>query len=46
MALNPNNHEVYLVAADIEELPPTEGQTRPRRVMKPGSFSLLVMARK
>lgn len=46
MALNPNNHEVYLVTAEIEEQPPAEGQTRPRRTMKPGTFTLLVMARK
>jgi len=45
MALNPNNHEVYLVTAEIEEQPPAEGQTRPRRTMKPGTFSLLVMAK-
>jgi DNA-binding beta-propeller fold protein YncE len=46
MALNPDNHEVYLVTAEIEEHPPAEGQTRPQRTMKPGSFSLLVMAQK
>jgi DNA-binding beta-propeller fold protein YncE len=46
MALNPDNHEVYLVTAEIEEQPPAEGQTRPRRTMKPGTFTLLVMAQK
>lgn len=46
MALNRNNHEIYLVTAEIEEQPPAEGQTRPRRSMKPGTFTLLVMARK
>lgn len=46
MALNPHNHEVYLVTADFDEQPPAEGQTRPRRTMKPGSFTLLVMAKK
>src|SRR5258708_9071925 len=46
MALNPNNHEVYLVTAEFEEQPPAEGQTRPRRTMKPGSFTLLVMEKK
>lgn len=45
MAVNPNNHEVYLVTAEIEEQPPAEGQTRPRRTMKPGTFTLLVMAK-
>jgi DNA-binding beta-propeller fold protein YncE len=46
MALNTNNHEVYLVTAEIQELPPAEGQTRPRRTMKPGTFTLLVMTKK
>jgi len=46
MALNPNNHEVYLVTAEFDEAPPAEGQTRPRRTMKPGSFTLLVMSKK
>jgi DNA-binding beta-propeller fold protein YncE/mono/diheme cytochrome c family protein len=44
MALDTNNHNVYLVTAEIVELPPAEGQTRPRRNMKPGTFTLLVMA--
>ena len=46
MALNPDNHEVYLVTAEFDEAPPAEGQTRPRRTMKPGTFTLLVMSRK
>jgi YVTN family beta-propeller protein len=46
LALNPGNHEVYLVTAEIEEAPPAEGQTRPRRTMKPGTFTLLVMEKK
>lgn len=46
MALNPGNHDVYLVTAEFEEAPPAEGQTRPRRTMKPGTFTLLVMAKK
>ncbi len=46
MALNPDNHDVYLVTAEFEEAPPAEGQTRPRRTMKPGSFTLLVMSQK
>ena len=47
MALNPGNHEVYLVTADFEEpaTPPANGQ-RPRPTMKPGTFTLLVMAKK
>ena len=46
MALNPDNHEVYLVTAEFDEAPPAEGQTRPRRTMKPGTFTLLVMTKK
>jgi hypothetical protein len=46
MALDSINHEVYLVTAEFEEQPPAEGQTRPRRTMKPGSFTLLVMEKK
>lgn len=46
MALDTNNHNVYLVTAEYEEQPPAEGQTRPRRVPKPGSFTLLVMEKK
>lgn len=46
MALNPGNHQVYLVTAEFDEAPPAEGQTRPRRTMKPGTFTLLVMEKK
>jgi hypothetical protein len=46
MALNPMNHELYLVSAEFEETPPTEGQQRPRRIVKPGTFTLLVMTTK
>lgn len=46
MALNPKSHEVYLVAAEIEEAPPAKNGERPRRTMKPGSFTLLVMEKK
>ncbi len=44
MALNTNNHDVYLVSAEFDEAPPAPGQTRPRRTMKPGTFTLLVMS--
>ena len=43
MALDPKSHKVYLVTAEIEEQPPAEGQTRPRRTMKPGTFQMLVV---
>lgn len=44
MALDTTNHDVYLVTAEIEEAPPAKEGERPRRTMKPGSFTLLVMA--
>jgi len=44
MALDTANHEVYLVTAEIEEAPPAKEGERPRRSMKPGSFTLLVMS--
>jgi len=46
MALDTDTHTVYLVTADIEVTPPAAGEQRPRRTMKPGSFTLLVMSRK
>ena len=46
MALDTSNHDVYTVAADFDEAPPAEGQTRPRRTMKPGTFTLLVVGKK
>jgi len=46
MALNPDNHEVYSVAAEIEEAPPAKEGERPRRTMKPGTFTLLVLGSK
>ncbi len=44
MALDTNNHNVYLVTADIEIVPPAKEGDRPSRKMKPGTFTLLVMA--
>jgi DNA-binding beta-propeller fold protein YncE len=41
MALNPATHDVFLVTAEIEMLP-GEGK-QPRRSMKPGTFTLLVV---
>ena len=46
MALNPKNHEVYLVAAEIEQAPPEKPGERPRRTIKPGTFTLLVLDKK
>jgi DNA-binding beta-propeller fold protein YncE len=46
MAVNAADHQVYLVTAEFDEQPPAQGQTRPRRTMKPGSFTLLVVGEK
>ena len=46
MALDTNNHAVYLVTAEFDEQPPTKEGERPRRTMKPGTFTLLVMEKK
>ena len=46
MALDTSNHDVYTVAAEFDEAPPAEGQTRPRRTIKPGTFTLLVVGKK
>jgi YVTN family beta-propeller protein len=43
MALNPKSHDLYLVTAAFEESAPAEGGGRPRRTIKPGSFTLLVV---
>jgi len=46
MALDTTNHDVYLVTAEIEEQPPAKDGERPRRTMKPGTFTLLVLGKK
>jgi DNA-binding beta-propeller fold protein YncE len=46
MALDTNTHNVYLVTAEIEEIPPAKEGDRPQRKMKPGTFTLLVMEKK
>src|SRR5215472_6123557 len=46
MALDTNTHDVYLVTAEFDEQPPAKEGDRPRRTMKPGTFTLLVMERK
>jgi DNA-binding beta-propeller fold protein YncE len=45
MALDTNNHDIYLVTAEIEEAPPAKEGERPRRSMKPGTFTLLVVGK-
>jgi DNA-binding beta-propeller fold protein YncE len=42
LALNPGNHDLYLVTAQFEI--PAEGQARPRRTVKAGTFTLLVVS--
>jgi hypothetical protein len=46
MALDTTNHDVYTVTAEIEEAPPAKEGERPRRSMKPGTFTLLVVGKK
>lgn len=46
MALDTTDHDVYLVTAEIETAPPTKEGERPRRSMKPGTFTLLVVGKK
>ncbi len=47
MALNPKTHTVYLALAQVEMLPPAEGDAkgRPRRKVQPGTFGLLEFGR-
>lgn len=45
MALNPNNHDVYLVTAQVEVAPVAAAGERPKRSVVPGTFSLLVMSK-
>ncbi len=46
MALNTDTHEALVVTAEIEEAPPAKEGERPRRTMKPGTFTLLVVGKK
>jgi hypothetical protein len=43
MALDPKTHSVYLALAEVQMLPPAEGDAkgRPRRKVVPGTFGLL-----
>jgi DNA-binding beta-propeller fold protein YncE len=47
MALDPKTHTVYLALAQVQMLPPAEGDAkgRPRRRVQPGSFGLLEFGR-
>lgn len=46
LALNPQTHQVYLVTAEFDEAPAAPGEKRAKRVMRPGSFTLLVVGEK
>jgi DNA-binding beta-propeller fold protein YncE len=43
LAFNPVDRQVYLVTAEFDTLPAASSAARPRRTMKPGSFTLLVV---
>jgi DNA-binding beta-propeller fold protein YncE len=47
MALDPKTHNIYLAVAQVEMLPPAEGDAkgRPRRKITPGTFGLLEFGR-
>jgi DNA-binding beta-propeller fold protein YncE len=48
MALDPGSHDVYLVTAQVDIIPPPAGApagTRPQRNVQPGTFTVLVMSR-
>jgi DNA-binding beta-propeller fold protein YncE len=47
MALDPKTHTVFLSVAQVEMLPPAEGdaKARPRRRVQPGTFGLLEFGR-
>jgi len=45
MALDPKTKKVFLSAAEYTETPATEPGKRPQRSVKPGSFTVLVVAR-
>jgi hypothetical protein len=44
IALNPANHQIYLVTSEFE--PPQADKPKERPTPKPGTFTLLVVAEK
>lgn len=46
MALNPTNHDIYLVSAEFDEVPAADPKQRPKRTMRPNTFTLLVMSKR
>lgn len=45
MGLDLKTHNIFLPSAEFTEQPPAEGQTRPRRTIKPGSFAIVVVGK-
>ena len=45
MAFDPKTKKIYLTAAEYVETPATDPSKRPQRSIKPGSFSVLVVAK-
>ena len=43
MALNPINHDVYLVSAELDETQAADPTRPPMRTMRPNTFTLRVM---
>jgi hypothetical protein len=46
LALSPQDHRIYLVSAEFAETAAPQRQPRPRRTMKPDTFTLLVVGEK
>src|ERR1035441_6222910 len=45
MAIDPKTKKIFLPAADVQTIPPTEAGGRPTRKITEGSFALLVVSR-
>jgi YVTN family beta-propeller protein len=45
MAFDPKTGKIFLPAADVETIPPSEANGRPTRKIKEGSFAVLVVSR-
>ena len=45
MAIDPKTKKIFLPAADVQTIPPTEAGGRPTRKIPEGSFALLVVSR-
>src|SRR5450432_1146439 len=45
MAIDPKTKKIFLPAADVQSIPPTQAGGRPTRKITEGSFTLLVVSR-